>query len=100
MRLLQLHAALCRCAQSARNCRPMIVGEQRSETMLNGWSRVQLTGAWCGLVAVIGAAAIVAGVALTPGNLALLLAAFVVPPAMMLLLWRAPSVARVLSITA
>jgi len=67
--------------------------------MLNEWSRVQLTGAWCGLVAVVGAAAIVAGVALTLGNLALLLATFVVPPAMMLLLWRAPSVARALSIT-
>jgi hypothetical protein len=75
----------------------MIVGEQRSEAMLNEWSRVQLTGAWSGLVAEVGAAAVVAGVALTIGNLALLLASFVVPPTMMLLLSRAPSVARVLS---
>lgn len=56
--------------------------------MLNDWSRMQLAGAWCAAVAVIGACGVVAGAALTLGSLELLLAVGIVPSAVMFLLWR------------
>ena len=59
--------------------------------MSNDSSPVQLAGAWCAAITVTGACAIVAGAALTVGNLELLLAACFVPPAVMLLIWRVPA---------
>ena len=51
-------------------------------------SRMSLVGAWCAGVCVAGAVSVVAGAAITSGNAELWLAACVVPPAVMLLVWR------------
>jgi hypothetical protein len=56
--------------------------------MLKHISRVRLVGAWCAAVIVIGALAVVAGVAITASNGELLLAVCVVPPAVMFFVWR------------
>ena len=56
--------------------------------MLNDISRSQLAGAWCVAIVLIAACGAVAGVALTLSRLELLVAICVVPPAVMLLLWR------------
>jgi hypothetical protein len=56
--------------------------------MLNDISRSQLAGTWCAAIVLIAACGWVAGVALTIGRLELLLAIGVIPPAVMLLLWR------------
>lgn len=56
--------------------------------MLKHISRVRLVGAWCAAMIVIGAMAVVAGVAITASNGELLLVVCVVPPAVMLLVWR------------
>jgi hypothetical protein len=56
--------------------------------MLKHMSRARLVGAWCAAVVVIGAASVVAGAAMTIGNGGLLLATCLVPPAVMLLVWR------------
>jgi hypothetical protein len=58
--------------------------------MLNSLSRAQLIGAWCAGVIVIGACGVAAGAALTVGNGALWLGTCLVPPAIMLLVWRGP----------
>ena len=58
--------------------------------MLRNISRGQCIGAWLALVLVIGACSIVAGVDITIGNGELLLVAGLVPPAIMLLVWRGP----------
>ena len=56
--------------------------------MLKDLSRARVAGAWCLAVMAIGALAVVAGAAITLGNAELLLVACVVPPAVMLLMWR------------
>jgi hypothetical protein len=56
--------------------------------MLTNISRSQLAGAWCAAIVLIAAFGALAGVALTTSRLELLLAICVVPPAVMLLLWR------------
>jgi hypothetical protein len=56
--------------------------------VLNAISRSKLVGAWCTMIVLIAACAVVAGVALTISNLVVLLAIGFVPPAVLLLLWR------------
>ena len=56
--------------------------------MLNDLSRVRLIETWCMTVMTIGACSIVAGAAITISNGELLLAACLMPPAVMLLVWR------------
>jgi len=56
--------------------------------MLNDLSLARLIGAWCLTVMTIGACSIVAGAAITISNGELLLAACLMPPAVMLLVWR------------
>ena len=55
--------------------------------MLKDISRLRLVGAWCAVVVVIGACGVVAGMPITVGYAALLLAICVVPPLIMLLVW-------------
>lgn len=67
--------------------------------MLKDISRVQLVGAWCAAVLVIGACGVVLGMPITLGYAGLLLVLCVVPPAVMLLVWggaRPPTVAELL----
>jgi hypothetical protein len=61
-------------------------------------SRKQLTVAWCTTVIAAGAGAVALGAGITAGNAVLFLVACVVPPAIMLLVWRPPpsSVAQLL----
>ena len=62
--------------------------------MLNDLSRARLIEAWCFTVMTMGACGIVAGAAITISNAEWLLAACLVPPAVMLLVWRgAPPIA-------
>ena len=56
--------------------------------MLKDISRTRVAGAWCAAVTVIGACSVVAGAALTIGTAELFLATCLVPPAVMLLIWR------------
>jgi hypothetical protein len=49
---------------------------------------IALAGAWCASVIVLGACAIVLGVGLTIGNAELWLMACLLPPMVMLLVWR------------
>lgn len=56
--------------------------------MLKDISRTRLAVAWCAAVIVIGAAGVVAGVAITVSYAALLLVICLAPPAVMLLVWR------------
>jgi hypothetical protein len=56
--------------------------------MLKDLSRARLAGAWCVAVMAIGALGVVAGAAITVSAAELLLVACVVPPAVMLLMWR------------
>ena len=56
--------------------------------MLKDLSRARVAGAWCLAVLAIGALGVVAGAAITVSNVELLLVACVVPPAVMLLMWR------------
>jgi hypothetical protein len=56
--------------------------------MLKEFSRARLVGAWCAAVVVIGACSVVLGAPITIGNLGLLLVACVVPPTVLLLVWR------------
>jgi hypothetical protein len=75
-------------------------------TMMNGISRAGLAGAWCAAVIVLGACAIVAGVGITAANGELWLMACLLPPTVMLLVWRdrpplpIPLVAHVVNSTA
>jgi hypothetical protein len=55
--------------------------------MVTGISRVELAGAWCAAVIVLGACAIVAGVDITIANGELWLMACLLPPTVMLLVW-------------
>lgn len=55
--------------------------------MSNNIRRSRLAATWCLVVMAIGAAGIVLGATLTIANGELLLAACVVPPAVMLLVW-------------
>ena len=56
--------------------------------MSNNVLRARMVGTWCMSVLTIGALSIVSGAALTAPNASLLLAAVVVPPLIMLLVWR------------
>ena len=56
--------------------------------MLKDISRTRLIGAWWAAVIVIGACGVVAGANITVGNAELLLMCGLVPPAVMLLVWR------------
>ncbi len=56
--------------------------------MLKDISRARLAGIWWAAVIVIGACGVVAGAGITLSNGALLLVAGLVPPAVMLLVWR------------
>jgi hypothetical protein len=56
--------------------------------MLKGLSRTRLVGAWCAAVIVIGAVSVVAGAAVSLSNVELLLVAGLLPPTVMLLVWR------------
>ena len=51
-------------------------------------SRTSWVAAWCAGVLVAGAVSVVAGAAITSGNAELWLAAGLVPPAVLLLVWR------------
>lgn len=55
---------------------------------LNDISRAQLVAAWCAAVIVIGACSVAAGAALTLGNAEWWVATCLVPPAIMLLVWK------------
>jgi hypothetical protein len=56
--------------------------------MLKDISRARLVGTWCAAVTFIGACGVVLGAAVTMSNGALLLMTGLVPPAVMLLVWR------------
>ena len=58
--------------------------------MLNRMSRGQLAGVWCAAVIVLGALGVAAGAAITIGNGEWWLGTCLVPPAIMLLVWRGP----------
>jgi hypothetical protein len=58
--------------------------------VLNSMSRPQFVGAWCAAAVVLGACAIVFGADLTIGNAGWWLATCLVPPAILLLIWRGP----------
>jgi hypothetical protein len=67
--------------------------------MLKAVSRARLAGAWCAAVVAIGACGVVAGVAVSISAAAWLLVACLVPPAVMMLVWRGaplPTVAELL----
>jgi hypothetical protein len=67
--------------------------------MLNNISRLSVIGAWCALVLVIAAAAVVAGIPMTLATIAWLLAIGLIPPVVMLFVWRGappPTVAELL----
>ena len=67
--------------------------------MLKNISRARIAGAWCAAVVVLGAYGIVSGASLTVSNAELWLLTCVVPPAVMLLVWRGappPTVAELL----
>ena len=55
--------------------------------MLKSLSRVQVAGAWCAAVVAIAAASVAGGAPTTSGAVELWLAACLVPPAVMLLVW-------------
>jgi hypothetical protein len=56
--------------------------------MLKDMSRTKLIAGWCVAVIAIAALSVVAGAAITASNAELLLVACLVPPAVMLLMWR------------
>jgi hypothetical protein len=58
--------------------------------MLKNMSRMRLATAWCVAVVVFGAIAVVNGSDITLGNGGLLLMMCLMPPAIMLLVWRGP----------
>ena len=58
-------------------------------TMVN-LSRKQWAGAWCAAVIVASAGAVAFGAGITVGNGVIFLLACLVPPAVMLLVWRPP----------
>jgi hypothetical protein len=67
--------------------------------MLNNISRLRLIGAWCALVLVIAAGGVVMGVPMTLATIGWLLAIALIPPVVMLFVWRGappPTVAELL----
>jgi len=69
------------------------------QAMWNNISRQRVTGAWCALILVIAAGGIVAGVPVTLATVAWLLAIGLIPPVVMLFVWRGappPTVAELL----
>jgi hypothetical protein len=56
--------------------------------MSNNVFRARMVGTWCMSVMTLGALSIVLGAALTIPNAELLMAACVMPPAVMLFVWR------------
>jgi hypothetical protein len=56
--------------------------------MLKNFPRGRIAGAWCAAVMVLGAYGVVSGASLTVGNAELWLLTCLVPPAVMLLVWR------------
>ena len=56
--------------------------------MLNNLSRARLVGTWFAAVAVVFACSVIAGAPMTVGALELWLVVCLVPPAVMLLVWR------------
>jgi len=58
--------------------------------MLKNVSRMKVIAVWCAAMAVLAAAGVAAGAAVSVGNGELLLVACLVPPAIMLLVWRGP----------
>jgi len=56
--------------------------------MLNNMSRARLLGTWFAAVAVVFACSVIAGAPMTVGALELWLVVCLVPPAVMLLVWR------------
>ena len=56
--------------------------------MFKDMTRARWVLAWCGAVIVIGACGVVAGAAITISNGELLFVTCLVPPAVMLLVWR------------
>jgi hypothetical protein len=61
---------------------------KRAEAMLKHVSLMRLAGLWCAGIVAVGALCIFMGAALTTGNGELLMAACLMPPAVMLLVWR------------
>ena len=67
--------------------------------MLKNISRLRLIGAWCALVLVIAAGGVVMGVPMTLATIGWLLAIGLIPPVVMLFVWRGappPTVAELL----
>jgi hypothetical protein len=60
----------------------------RVALMSNSLNRGTVIGVWSTVIAVLAGAEAVAGVSITTGTRALLLVACVVPPAIMLMVWR------------
>ena len=56
--------------------------------MLKSISRARSVGVWCAAVIVMAASSVLGGAAITANNSELWLAACVLPPAIMLLVWR------------
>jgi hypothetical protein len=59
--------------------------------MLKNVSRLQLVAAWVGVVAVLFALSVMLGAKTSVGNAELWLVVCLAPPAVMLLVWRAPT---------
>jgi hypothetical protein len=56
--------------------------------MLKDLSRARVAGAWCAALLVIGALSVVAGAPVSISNVELWLVACLVPPSVMMLMWR------------
>ena len=67
----------------------------RMQAMLNQVSRARWAGRWCAAVTVLGACGVVGGADISTGNGELWLIACLMPPAVMLLVWRNPVAADV-----
>ena len=67
--------------------------------MWNNISRLRMVGMWCALVLLIAAVSVVAGVAMTLATVGWFLAICLIPPVVMLFVWRGappPTVAELL----
>jgi hypothetical protein len=56
--------------------------------MLRSLNRRTIVAAWAGVLLAVAGAAALSGVSITPGNSALWFAVCVVPPVVMLMVWR------------
>ena len=63
----------------------------RTDIMLKNVSRLQVVAAWCGVVVVLFAVSVVLGATPSVSAGVLWLLACLAPPAVMLLVWRAPT---------